>query len=137
MGTAVGDEQQFQLNQCTLIYDGDCRFCVTSKERIERMSPPNQSAFVRYIPYQSAVAKDILGSEYRSGRPEVAYLIDADGQIRKGLDAILPLLLHFPGGRVIFGLLAIPGCRTIASWLYRLLARHRYRWFGSMPDRPK
>lgn len=133
MGIAIGDNQKLQQSQCTLIYDGACRFCVASKEGIERLSPPDQPASVKYIPYQSVEAEYILGPEYHPGRPEVAYLVGADGQIRKGLDAIVPLLRRLPGGRFVGILLAIPGCRSIASWLYRLVARHRYHWFGTMP----
>jgi predicted DCC family thiol-disulfide oxidoreductase YuxK len=133
MGIAIGDNKELEPSRCTLIYDAGCRFCVASKEGIERLSPPDQSASVRYIPYQSAEAEHVLGPGYQPGRPEVAYLVDAHGQIRKGLDAIVPLLWRLPGGRFLMILLAIPGCRSIASWLYRIVARHRYRWFGALP----
>ena len=135
MDIQTGDNQKPQENDCTLIFDGNCRFCVESKERIKRLSLPDQPGSVRYIPYQSVEAKYVLGPEYQPGRPEVAYLVGADGQVRKGLDAILPLLPRLPGGRFVLALLAIPGCRSVASWLYRFVARHRYRWFGAMPDK--
>lgn len=121
-----------QEKPCTLIYDGDCRFCVKSTESFQRLSSSSPSASVRYIPYRSVEAESLLGSEYRSGRPDVAYLVGSDGQVHKGLDAMLPLLVSLPGGRLITSFVAIPGCRLIALWLYRLVAQHRY-WFGVMP----
>ena len=132
MGAAIVHDRESRQNQCILIYDGNCRFCVTSAESIRRLSPTSPSASVTYLPYQSIDAQRLLGSEYLPGRPEVAYLIDADGQIRKGLDAFIPLLSKAPGGRLLLALLEIPGGRIIASWLYRLVARDRYDWFGSM-----
>ncbi|MBI4001084.1 MAG: DUF393 domain-containing protein [Nitrospira defluvii] len=108
-----------------------------SKEGIERLSPPDQSASVRYIPYQSLEAEQVLGPEYRPGRPDVAYLVGSDGQIRRGLDAILPLLPSLPGGRFLKAFVTVPAFRPIASRLYRFVARNRYRWFGAVPVKPQ
>lgn len=131
------DSRIFQHQDCTVIYDGQCRFCVKSKEGIERLSRSNQSTTVRYIPYQSLEAELLLGSEYRPGRPEVAYWVAADGQIRRGLDAILPLLLRVPGGRLLAAFLAMPVFKPMGSWLYRFVARNRYRWFGAVGGNPR
>ena len=118
-----------QQNTCTLIYDGDCRFCVKSKEGLLRLS---RSASVRYIPYQSVEAEYLLGPAYHSGRPKVAYLMGTDGRLHKGIDAMLPLLAGLPGGWFLKVFVAIPGFRPMASWLYWIVARYRYV-FGVMP----
>ncbi len=136
MDIETRDGLTVQRNSCTVIYDGECRFCVKSKEGIERLSPPDQSASVRYIPYRSLEAEQLLGPDHRLGRPDVAYWIGADGQVRKGLDAILPLLPRLPGGRFLMAFLALPPCRWIALWLYRVVAKNRYRWFGVLPVKP-
>lgn len=136
MGTAAGNSPIFEQDCCTLIYDGQCRFCVKSKEGIERLSRSGQPVPVRFIPYQSPEAAQVLGSVYRPGRPEVAYWVGADGQIRQGLDAILPLLPGLPGGRLLVTFLTVPAFKSIASRLYGFLARNRYRWFGDVPVKP-
>jgi predicted DCC family thiol-disulfide oxidoreductase YuxK len=133
MDITVQDNANLQPGYSTLIYDDDCRFCVRSKERLQRLCSSSLSTSVRYIPYQSAEAENILGKEYQPGKPEVAYLIGIDGQVHKGLDAMLPLLARLPGGWLLRNFMAIPGCRQTASWLYRLLARYRYHLFGAMP----
>ncbi len=74
----------------------------------------------------------VLGSEYRPGRPEVAYWVADDGQIRRGLDAILPLLPNIPGGRLLAAFLSMPAFKPMASRLYGFVARNRYRWFGAL-----
>lgn len=134
MDATLGDCPLAMRDGCTVIYDGECRFCVKSKEGFERLAC--QSAPVRFIPYQSSEAEQILGPEYRSGRPEVAYRVGSDGRIHQGLDAMLPLLLGLPGGRLAGALLSLPGMKPMAHRLYALVARNRYRWFGATPFRP-
>jgi len=115
-------------NTCLLIYDGECRFCVATKRKLEQAGMgPTQ---VRFVPYQSAEAKQALGSLHGPGRPDMAYLVQPSGDIRQGLDAFLPLAAGFPAGRVLLWFLRIPFVKRVGWLLYRLIARHRYRMFG-------
>lgn len=114
----------------TLIYDGECRLCVTAKEGLERVGRHND---VRFIPYQSEEAARHLGPDYKPGRPDVAFLVEPDGQIRRGLDAFMPLLSGLPGGRLLLWLMSVPFLRPFGYLLYRVVARYRYHWFGAMP----
>ncbi|TKB73405.1 MAG: DUF393 domain-containing protein [Nitrospira sp.] len=113
-----------------LIYDAECRLCVTAKEGLERLG---RDPSVRYVPYQSDEAAFRLGEGYRPGRPDVAYLIGPGGQVQRGLEAFLPLLPGLPGGRVLTALAHIPMFKGLAVLVYRLVAKHRYRWFGTVP----
>jgi predicted DCC family thiol-disulfide oxidoreductase YuxK len=113
----------------TLIYDGECRLCVTAKEGIQRLGGDEN---VRFVPYQSDEALAHLGKEHKPGRPDAAFLVEPDGHIRRGLDAFLPLLPGLPGGRILLSLLRIPVLRPLAYLMYRLIARYRYAWFGSV-----
>ena len=112
-----------------LIYDGHCRMCVTAKGGLERLS---QGDPVRLIPYQSDEAKQLLGLQYREGRPEAAFLVTAEGRISSGLDAFLPLLPGLKGGRFLAKLLALPILKPVGYCIYRWVARHRYRLFGEV-----
>jgi predicted DCC family thiol-disulfide oxidoreductase YuxK len=113
--------------QRTLIYDDQCRLCVTAKGGIERMGAPHD---VRWVPYQSEEAARCLGKNYQSGRPDAAFLIEADGTITKGLDAFVPLLPGLRGGWLLLALWRVPPLRPLAYLLYRVIARYRYRLFG-------
>lgn len=115
----------------TLIYDGDCRLCVTAKAGLERLGADRD---VRFVPYRSEEAACRLGADYQPGRPDVAFLIEQDGRISRGLDAFLPLLPGLRGGRLCLALLKIPLARPLALLLYRFVARYRYSLFG--PVRP-
>ena len=113
----------------TLIYDDQCRLCVTAKEGLERVGKGTE---VRFVPYRSEEAASRLGADYKPGRPDVAFLVEGDGTISRGLDAFLPLVPGLRGGRVMHAILKAPLIRPLAALAYRLIARHRYRLFGSV-----
>ena len=82
------------------------------------------------MPYQSEEAARCLGKAYQPGRPEAAFLVEADGTITQGLDAFVPLLPGLRGGWLLLTLWRIPFLRPLAYLLYHLVARYRYRLFG-------
>jgi predicted DCC family thiol-disulfide oxidoreductase YuxK len=112
-----------------LIYDDQCRLCVTAKEGLER---ERAGTDVRFVPYQSEEAASRLGPDYRQGRPDAAFLVEGDGTISRGLDAFLPLVPGLRGGRVLYTILTVPLIRPLADLAYRLIARYRYKLFGSV-----
>lgn len=113
----------------TIIYDGECRLCVTAKEGLERLGEDRD---VRFVPYQSEEAACRLGRDYKPGRPDVAFLVERDGTISRGLEAFLPLLPGLPGGRLVLALMRVPPLRPFGYLAYRLVARYRYKLFGSV-----
>lgn len=115
--------------ECLLIYDGQCRFCVTAKEAIEER---DEGTGARFVTYQSDEAVQRLGQDYRPGQPDVAFLVDPDGTVHRGLDAFVPLLPGIRGGRFILFLLRLPLGMKLGKFLYRIIARYRYRWFGAV-----
>jgi predicted DCC family thiol-disulfide oxidoreductase YuxK len=121
------------IRPCLLIYDGQCRLCVTAKQGFERLGTNTAGDHIRMITYQSEEAKDILGPRYRPGRPDVAFLVGSDGDIVQGLDAFLPLLPGLKGGPFLTGLFRIPLIKPLGRLLYRFVARYRYRLFGEVP----
>jgi len=112
-----------------LIYDDQCRLCVTAKEGLERLGLEPDTQFV---PYQSEEAAGRLGADYRPGRPDVAFLVEGDGTISRGLDAFLPLVPGLRGGRVLHAILKASLIRPLALLAYRIIARYRYKLFGSV-----
>lgn len=122
--------------ECLLIYDGECRLCVAAKEGLERLRTSGRAKRaglppLRFVPYQSEEAARRLGDVYQPGRPDVAFLIDQEG-IRRGLDAFLPFLPGLPGGRLFAWVAQVPLLRPLTYLLYKVVARNRYRWFGTV-----
>lgn len=122
-------ERQRPQSERVLIYDAQCRLCVAAKEGVERSG---KDLDVKWVPYQSDEASARLGAQYRAGRPDVAFLVERDGTIKRGLDAFLPLLPGLRGGRILQALMRIAFLRPLAYLLYRAIARYRYRLFGSV-----
>lgn len=127
------EERRPTSADCLLVYDGRCRLCVTAKERLERLGKQYQTKAVRMIPYQSEEARQALGATYQPDRPDVAFLVEPNGNIARGLDAFIPLLPGLRGGRLVATILTVPLAKPLAYLLYRLVARYRYRLFGEVP----
>lgn len=123
-------EGQLSRQVCFLIYDGECRLCVSTKQKLEVLGVGQAESDVRFLAYQSDAAKRILGSNYRAGRPDMAFLIRPSGEVLQGLDAFLSLVPNLPGGKLLLWWLRFPPAKQLAEWSYRMVARHRYRWFG-------
>lgn len=129
----MADRPASSSHERILIYDGDCRLCVTAKNGL---TEAGDKAGFRFVPYQSEEAARCLAGEYKPGRPDAAFLVEADGRVSRGLDAFLPLLPGLRGGRLGLAVMRIPLFRPLALWLYRLVAKHRYRWFGQVSSGP-
>ena len=121
---------QLSTQVCLLVYDGKCRLCVSAKQKLEELGIGQTESDVRFLAYQSETAKRMLGSNYRPGRPDVAFLIRPSGEVIQGLEAFLPLVPVLPGGKLLLWWLRFPSAKRLAQWGYRMVARHRYRWFG-------
>lgn len=135
MGTDQLAEGQLPGRTCLLLYDGECRLCVFVKAKLDQLRVGQAGTGVRFLTYQSDEAQMVLGRDYRPGRPETAFLIRSSGEVLQGLEAFLPLIHHLPGGKLLLKLLlwclGFPSARRLAEWGYRMVARHRYQWFGA------
>ena len=123
-------EHQLSAQTCLLIYDAECRLCASIKQTLEDLGVGQAESDVRFLAYQSEAAKRIFGPSYRPGRPDVAFLIRPSGEVLQGLEAFLPLVPILPGGRLLQWCLGFSFAKRLAEWGYRMVARHRYRWFG-------
>lgn len=121
---------QISTQVCILVYDGECRLCVSTKQKLEALGIGQAESDIRFLAYQSESARRILGSNYRSGRPDAAFLVRPSGEVLQGIQAFLPFIPDLPGGRLLQWCLRFPSIKRLADWSYRVIARHRYRWFG-------
>jgi predicted DCC family thiol-disulfide oxidoreductase YuxK len=112
----------------TLVFDGDCGFCTTSVNWLERNLP----AFPSAVPFQWADLES-LGVTEDEARERV-WLI-TEGKRFGGHLAVSVLLRHQPTAswRFLGWLIAAPGFSLIAAAGYALVARYRYRLPGGTP----
>jgi len=125
------EKRLVQTQTCLLIYDGECRLCVSTKMALERRGVNHTRTGIRFVAYRSEAARIALGQRYHLGRPEAAFFVQPSGKVLRGLDAFSPVLPHLPGGTLVLWGVRLGIVRRLAEWGYRLLARRRYRWLGA------
>ncbi|BFU89826.1 MAG: hypothetical protein NTAFB01_10130 [Nitrospira sp.] len=123
-------EGQLSTQTGLLVYDAECRLCVSTRQKLEELGIGQAESDAKFLAYQSEEAKRILGPIYRSGRPDAAFLVRPSGEVLRGIDAFLPLVPNLPGGKFLLWWLRFLSAKRLAEWSYRMVARHRYRWFG-------
>ena len=109
----------------TLIFDGDCGFCTTSANWVERRTTAD------VVPWQR-FDLDAAGLTEAEASAAVQWV---DGEQRlSGARAIAAVLRRCGGAWPLVGrLIDLPPMRPLAALGYRLVARYRYRLPGGTP----
>jgi len=109
-----------------VLFDGVCNLCNGSVRFIIERDP---RARFQFAPLQSPVADRLIGARVdRASLPDSIVLVD-DGRLYVRSSAALRIArgLRFPWP-LAWVFIAVP--RPIRDWVYDLIARHRYAWFG-------
>jgi len=111
-----------------VVYDGDCRFCTMGVVRLRQLD--------RFGPRLSFIS---LHDERVTQRyPDLShddlmkemYVIDTDGNRHGGADAVRYLSRRLPLLWMVAPVLHIPGTAGLWRWLYRQVAKRRYKIAG-------
>jgi len=109
-----------------VLFDGVCNLCNGWVDFIIRH---DRAARIQFAPLQSTAADRLLeGTTIARDQRDTVVLVDGSGlwtESRAVLRATR--LLEFPY-RLLYGLVVIP--RPVRDWVYRLVARSRFRLFG-------
>ncbi len=109
-----------------ILFDGVCNFCNSS---INFTIKHDKKGIFKFAPLQSEVAKKLIGNKMLP-MPESVILIEnnriynrssAALRIARKLDGLWPVLYIF---------IIIP--KPLRDWVYNIIARNRYKWFGKM-----
>lgn len=108
-----------------MIFDGDCRFCRRWIEQWQKWTGDR----VEYLPYQ-----ELKGDQFpeipREKFSEAVYLIEVDGRISHGADAVFRSRCYRRSGpKNGWGwrlYQASPLFRKLSEWAYGVVARHRF-----------
>ena len=119
------DVPEFPDDKPLFVFDGYCVLCSTGVRWLMKYGGDR----VRYASAQSPLGKALF-RHYRLD-PDKTYLLVAEGTASGESTGYLRLC-RLLGGRwrlfLVCGL--IP--RPLRDWAYRIVARHRYRWFGKV-----
>ena len=112
-----------------MLYDGDCGFCTASahaargrwfRARVEVRPLQRADLVVHSLTVDKCV--------------ETLHVVDGDGGIHVGSDAVAVVLKHSRLPWPLIGaVLRLPGVRSAAQKAYAVVARHRHRLPGGTP----
>jgi|CXWL01.1.fsa_nt_gi predicted DCC family thiol-disulfide oxidoreductase YuxK len=102
-----------------MIFDGDCGFCRLWIERWRSATGER----VDYKPYQSEAARH--PEIARESFAEAVHLIEADGRVSRGAQAVLRALSYVPGAFWLKHVYRLPGFSVLAEAAYRFVAARR------------
>lgn len=103
-----------------LVFDGDCGFCRMWIERWKLQTGEQ----VTYAPFQAAAGRfpEIPIEAFR----RAAQLVDVDGEVYSGAEAVFRTLAHAPGKRWLHTVYRyVPGFGAASRAAYRFVASHR------------
>jgi len=109
-----------------ILFDGVCNLCNGFVQFVIARDP---AAHFRFAPLQSESAQRLLGAtQMPVTLPDSVVLVE-NGRVWTESAAALRVLrqLTFPWPLMAVCVLVPPPLR---NWVYRLVARNRYRWFG-------
>ena len=124
-----GTDDTVDARDAIILFDGHCNLCSGSVRFIIKRDP---HAHFRFASLQSDAAQRICAEHGipvpPSSEPD-SIIVIADGLALERSDAALAIArrMRFPWP-LLHSLRVIP--RPCRDWAYRLVARHRYRWFG-------
>jgi predicted DCC family thiol-disulfide oxidoreductase YuxK len=114
------------MDEVTVCYDGACPLC---RESVARVQAIYRGRRIRWVPYQDLAASDPELAK-RLGSRDLAsalHVIDDDGSVRSGADAILRIAEIVPRLRLFARLGRLPIVNRLVEPMYGLVARHRHR----------
>ena len=121
----VSDSPTHQLSS-VILFDGVCNLCNGAVQFVIARDP---GARLQFAALQSpAAARLVASAGSRHALPDSIVLVE-DGRLWTRSTAALRIARHlrFPWPAA-YALIAVP--RPLRDWVYDLVARNRYRWFG-------
>jgi predicted DCC family thiol-disulfide oxidoreductase YuxK len=120
-------EQTNEGIQGYVLYDGECMLCISLAARFRHILAKRRFLM---LPLQTPWVRERLGVAVGGTFNEMA-LMDADGSIYGGAEAVLRIARKVWWGRPLWWVAAIPGMRPLFDRLYRWIARNRQCIGGS------
>ena len=113
-----------------VFYDGVCRLCDRTVQFLLKI---DRHQILTFAPLQGETAKRLARHDPRFRDLETMVFVESYGTARERVSSrstgILRMLARVGGlWRVVSWLRAVP--TPVRDWVYRTVARHRYRWFG-------
>jgi len=113
-------------NKLIILFDGVCNLCNSSVQFIIKRDKKKRFLFTSL---QSDASRDILLQFQLKNSELDSILLIENGKIYQKSDAILKIVRHLDGlWKMSYGFIIIP--KFIRDFVYIIIAKNRYRWFG-------
>jgi predicted DCC family thiol-disulfide oxidoreductase YuxK len=120
--------------QPVLFYDGDCRFCRATARAVAALDRHQSLAM---LPLDDPAAEALLASIPPDGRGESMHVVQPDGWVLSGGDALIELTRVLPGGALLASVAwRNDGLRRLFGRGYQLVADRRGTLSRVTPDGP-
>ena len=121
----VANSPTHQLSS-VILFDGVCNLCNGFVQFVIARDPGGR---FRFAALQSDAARRILGQpDAVASAPASVVLVEGDRVFRQSAAALrIARGLGWPW-RLAYGFIVVP--RPLRDWMYDVVARHRYQWFG-------
>ncbi len=117
------------MSEKVVVYDGECRFCIWSVRRIQRLDKERQFEYVpRQVPDIEVRFPRLADSDFNTG----LRLILKGDEIYVGADAVYEIYRRMPPFHLVAWLYRVPLLRGLCRAVYTFIARNRYR-LGRVP----
>lgn len=113
------------MSKLIVLFDGVCNLCNNTVQFIIRRDP---NAHFQFASLQSPQAQKFLAGRHLQSYMESILLVE-DSKIYTASAAALRIARHLSGFWPLFYIFIIVP-RPIRDWVYSIIARNRYRWFG-------
>jgi predicted DCC family thiol-disulfide oxidoreductase YuxK len=113
-------------NHKIILFDGVCNLCNGSAIFI--INHDHKDLF-RFTALQSDTGKELIDKfKINTSKTDSIILIDGEKNFTKST-AALKIAKHLSGGYpLLYGFMIVPN--FMRNWVYDIIARNRYRWFG-------
>ena len=112
-------------NANVVIFDGHCNFC---RAQVERLAKWDKGKILSFISLHDDVVAERWSDLTHDQLMKEMYLIDRNGNRYAGAYALRWMTLRLPRLWPLAPLMHIPLSMLLWSFLYRQVARVRYRW---------
>lgn len=114
------------IGRGVVLFDGVCNLCNHSVQFIIKRDP---KGYFHFAPLQSAYGVEKIRQHNISSREMESIILILDSRALKKSNAVLEIARHLNGlWPLCYAFKIIP--TIIRDWLYDLVARNRYSWFG-------
>jgi predicted DCC family thiol-disulfide oxidoreductase YuxK len=109
-----------------IIFDGVCNLCAHS---VTFILDHEADRTLRFTPLQSPAGTRLMRDLGFNPEEAKTFVLIADGKAYVKSDAAIRISRYFRGAWKLLGVVRIIP-RPIRDWVYDLIARNRYQWFG-------